>query len=97
MRMRRRYKNRTGIVVISFVVLILCGIVSYNRIGLDKKGARAETQIERLNAKIDKQKERKTEIENRKAYMQTDQYIEDVAREKLGLVYGDEIIFEPEE
>ena len=27
--------------------------------------------------------------------MKTDKYVEEIAREKLGLVYSDEIIFEP--
>ena len=31
------------------------------------------------------------------AYMQTDEYAEQVAKDKLGLVYEDEIIFKPEE
>jgi len=34
-------------------------------------------------------------IEERKAYVQTRAYLEDVAREVLGLVYKDEIIFRP--
>ena len=32
-------------------------------------------------------------IQEQKAYMQTDEYIENAAREKFGLVYDDEIIF----
>lgn len=38
------------------------------------------------------QKEKK-EIKEKSEYMKTDQYIEDTAREKFGLVYGNEIIF----
>ena len=34
-------------------------------------------------------------IEERRAYVQTRSYMEDVAREVLGLVYKDEIIFRP--
>lgn len=36
---------------------------------------------------------RKKEIKEKSEYMKTDQYIEDTAREKFGLVYGNEIIF----
>ena len=35
----------------------------------------------------------KKEIKEKSEYMKTDQYIEDTAREKFGLVYGNEIIF----
>ena len=40
---------------------------------------------------------RTEEIEEMRRYMQTDRYVEEVARDKLGLVYPDEVIFKPEE
>ena len=36
------------------------------------------------------------EIDEQKEYMQTDEYIAEVARDKLGLVKGNEIVFEEE-
>ncbi len=95
--MRRSYKKRTGIGVVAFVVLILCGIVSYQRIGLAERSDEANLTIERLQAQIQEQEERATDINNMKAYVQTKRYIEEMAREKLGLVYEDEIIFRAEE
>ncbi|MDD3173101.1 MAG: septum formation initiator family protein [Herbinix sp.] len=95
--MRQRRKKRTGIGVIAFVVLILFGIVSYRRIGLAEEKEKAAITIERLNVQIQEQKEREIDIENLRKYTKTKQYIEDIAREKLGLVYEDEIIFEPKE
>ena len=35
-------------------------------------------------------------IDEQKEYMQTDEYIAEVARDKLGLVKGNEIVFEEE-
>ncbi len=95
--MRRRNKNRTGIGIIAFVVLILCAIVSYRRIGLGQKSDEAQLTTSRLEAKIQDELERKDQIAEYKAYTKTKKYIEDMAREKLGLVYEDEIIFEPED
>lgn len=95
--MRRSYKKRTGIGVIAFVVLILCAIVSYRRISLGLERNEAEITISRLEARKQEETERKEEIAEYKAYTKTNKYIEDVARDKLGLVYEDEIIFEPEE
>ena len=40
---------------------------------------------------------RSEEIEELKEYVQSDEYAEQVAKDKLGLVYEDEIIFKPEE
>lgn len=93
----RRKKNKTGVGIIIFVVLIFFAIVSYSRMDLEKRYNEADIQINRLEAKIDKQEERQTEINNLKAYVQTKSYIEEIAREKLGLVYEDEVIFKRDE
>ncbi len=95
--MRRRSKNGTGVGVIAFVVLILFAIVSYKRISLEERKDTAEIKISRLQAQIDEEEERTTEINNLKARVQTKSYIEEIARDKLGLVYPDEYIFKREE
>lgn len=95
--MRRKQKNGTGIGIIAIVVLILCGTVSYQRIGLEKEKAYDELKIKSLNEKIEEQNERAVDIKNLKKYTKTKKYIEEIAREKLGLVYKDEILIEPEE
>ncbi|MDF2485785.1 MAG: hypothetical protein K0R46_1953 [Herbinix sp.] len=95
--MRRSYKKRTGIGIIAFVVLILCAIVSYRRISLGQENNEAGITINRLEARMQEEQERKEEIAEFKAFTKTDKYIEDMARDKLGLVYEDDIIFEPEE
>ena len=46
---------------------------------------------------IEAEKERAQEIEEFEKYTKTKKYIEDVAREKLGLVYEDEIIIQTED
>ena len=51
-----------------------------------------EQRVELENRKQELEQE-KDEIAQKKAYMQTDEYVEDVAREKFGLVYSDEIVF----
>lgn len=95
--MRRRYKRGTGIGVIVFVVLLLFGIISYRKIDLEKQSEQAAIKLQKLELQIKEQEERAKEIKNLEAYVQTKRYIEDVAREKLGLVYEDEIILKPEE
>lgn len=95
--MRRSYKKRTGIGIIAFVVLILCAIVSYRRIGLGQELNEKEITVSRLEDKKQEELERKEEISEYKAYTKTRKYIEDMARVIWGLVYEDEIVFEPEE
>lgn len=95
--MSRRYKRKTGIGVIAFVVLCICGIVSYKRIELNQASAKAKKEIANLEDKLKSEQERTEEIKKEEAYMQTYKYIEDIARTKLGLVYKDEILFEKTE
>lgn len=95
--MRRVRKKKTGIGIIAFVILMLFGTVAYSKTGLQDRYREDKLKIERLQAQIDEQEERAVDINNLKAYVQTKKYIEDIAREKLGLVYKDEIIFEPED
>ena len=49
-----------------------------------------------LQAESEKESERTKEIEELKEKIKTDEYIEEIAIEKLGLVPKDEIIFEEE-
>lgn len=94
---RKRKTRRTGLSLIAVMVLMVCGIVSYNRQELDKTNGKATARIAELKDNIDQEKEEAKDIKEKKAYMQTKKYVEEMAREKLGLVYKDEIIFKADE
>ena len=53
-------------------------------------------ELELLEAQIEAEKQRELEIQEYGKEVQTKGYIENVAREKLGLVYEDEILFKQE-
>ena len=95
--MARVRKNKTGIGVISFVILMLFITLTYGKLSLGKELEQKQITVNRLQKSINAQEERKEEIEKLKVEVQTKQYIEKVAREKLGLVYEDEIIIRPED
>lgn len=52
-----------------------------------------QAKEEALQEEIAKEEARAAEIEEFEAYTQTKKYVEEVAKDKLGLVYEDEIIF----
>ena len=93
--MRKRYKKRTGIGLIAVVVLLICVVVAYRRIDLENERDKLQLKVEKLEKQMREQEERTTEIKNFTAYVQTKKYIEEIARDKLGLVYEDEIILKP--
>ena len=45
---------------------------------------------------LEQEELRAEEIDELEEYVGTDEYVEDVAKEKLGLVYPNEILFEAE-
>ena len=49
-----------------------------------------------LETQLKEEKERTEEIKEFEEYAGTDAYIEDVAKDKLGLIHKNEILFEPE-
>lgn len=97
MRRKTRRRGKSGVGVISFLVLCICGIIAFKSIELRKKKIYKEEEIKTLTEAISKQEEREKEISYYSAYTETKKYIEDMARKKLGLVYKDEILFKSEE
>ncbi len=90
---RRRVQNRAGIVWASIVVLILVTVVSIKSISLMQKARELQSREEALEVQIEYENQRSEEIADFERYTQTRKYIEDTAKEKLGLVYPGEIIF----
>lgn len=97
-RRRRRPSsgNRRGMVAIAGIVMVLLVGLLMQSQKLSTQNAKYEQQKEKLEQEIRDEEMRSKEIENLKEYVQSDKYIEDVARDKLGLVFEDEILFQAE-
>ena len=94
---RRRFQNIAGIAWASMVVLILVTVVSVKSVGLMKKASDLQAREESLQAQIEAEQARSEEIAEFERYTHTRKYIEDTAKDKLGLVYPGEIIFKNED
>lgn len=90
---RRKTHNRASMILISVVVIAMTVIVGYNVHEMKIELKEQDEKIEEINAEIEEQTRRKKELEEYKDYTETDEFVEDVAREKLGLVHEDEVIF----
>ena len=64
---------------------------------LEEKLATYQQKEKSLNEQLEAEKARSEEIEEFKKYTKTMKYIEETAREKLGLVYEDEILIKTED
>lgn len=92
-RRRVRQRNRSGMAVIGCVVLILCVVLMYNSVKLNDKLEGYRTTVEELQEQIDEQNEVKAVLENKEAYMNSDEYYKELAQEKLGLAGSEDILF----
>ena len=79
------------------VVLVMLLVVAVNNRRLEKKLVEYRVKEQTLTEQIEAERQRTEEIEEFKKYTETKKYIEEVAREKLGLVYEDEIIIQTDE
>lgn len=78
---------------ITFVVSVLFIAMMANSASLEKKLDSYAAQSEKLDSQIAEENERTSEIDELKKYMNTDEYVEEIARDKLGLVKDNEIVF----
>ncbi|MGO5053208.1 FtsB family cell division protein [Lachnospiraceae bacterium LCP25S3_G4] len=93
---KRVQRHKRSILLVSTVILLLVVVVSFNKITLQAKNKAYKQQEIELQAKLDDETQRAKEIAEYKEYVGTKEYIEEVAKEKLGLVYPNEIIFKPQ-
>nr|WP_296462186.1 septum formation initiator family protein [uncultured Acetatifactor sp.] len=90
---RKRQQNRFSMFLATLVVVLILVLVGVKSIELRDKIDQKRTEAAQLEAQIEAEMQRTLEIEALGKEVQTKGYIEDVAREKLGLVYEDEILF----
>ena len=88
--------NYLGMAAIVIVVLILLVGLTMQSNNLKARIAVYDAKAAALQQSIEDEQDRTKEIDEQKEYMQTDEYIAEVARDKLGLVKGNEIVFEEE-
>lgn len=96
-RRRKKKKNNKGLPVIAFVVVLFCLCIGVRTWSLRSQSRELAEKQESLENQIKSEEDRTKQLEEQEKYMQTKKYMEDVAKEKLGLVYPDEILIEPEE
>lgn len=94
---RRRSQNRFAMMSISAVIVVFLAVISIKSIELQAKNDTYAAREAVLTKEIKAEQERTDQIEEYKKYVKTKKYVEEVAKDKLGLVYDNEVIFKPEE
>lgn len=98
MRSRRRKKmSRATVFGVILVAIVLCGTMLYKQNAIKAEGKEYAAQIKELQKESKALKKEKEDLKDFKDYVETDEYVEEIAREKFGLVYKGEIIFKSDE
>lgn len=93
---RKQKQNKFAMALVVLALLMLVVVVNIRKGELKEKQAAYIARQEELQEKIDQEEARSREMKEYEKYTQTQKYIEDTAKEKLGLVYEDEIVFKTE-
>lgn len=86
-------KRRLEIHLVIFALLVLIGVAAFGTMNLQAKSDANEKRKQEIMDQIREEELRAEEIKDLEKEMQTKKYVEEVAKERLGLVYEDEILF----
>ncbi len=90
-----KWGNRMALLGITMVVLSLAVVVNIKGSSLKAVNQEYQIRLDSLNAIKEEESKRAEELEEERKYVQTKEYIKEVAKEKLGLVDPDEILLKP--
>ena len=93
---KRILQHKISVLGISSVIVMLAVVLAVGSMSLREKNERYKAQQAELETQLEEQKARGEEIEALEEYVGSDEYVEDVAKEKLGLVNPNEILFQAE-
>lgn len=89
--------RRLTVFAVILAVFVICGLLLGRSYKLRAEAEDYRTQLVQLQEEKKEIKNKKKELREYRKYMSSDKYVEDTARQKLGLVYPGEIVFEPED
>ena len=92
---RQKMSAVVGMIVAMIVVVALGIVLCGGKVGLEEKNAQYEAQIEELQSQIDEENARNEQLSEYEKYVKTKKFVEEIAKNKFGLIYPDELVFKP--
>jgi len=94
---RKKKQNQFGIFLVMIVVFMLLLVVTISRDDLELTKEKYDTKVSELEKEIEQEEKRAADLVEFRKYTKTKKYVEEVARDKLGLINPDGIIFKSKE
>ena len=89
-RLKKQRRSTLAGMIIAIIVVVALGVVLWRgKAGLEEKNADYQAQITELQSKIDDENKRSDELS------EYEKYVEEIAKNKFGLIYPDELVFKP--
>ena len=92
-RRSRRDDNKTGKTCITVILVAFMAVMSVQIHKVYQKDLEKIALEEQLQKELQKELDRQEELKEYQMYIQSQEYVEDVAKSKLGLLYENQIIF----
>ena len=90
-RKRQKQSAILGMVLAFALVMIMGAVIWSGKRTLEKQNKEYQARVAQLQ-----QQNRSDEIDEYKKYIQTKKFAEEVAKDKFGMIYPDELVFKPE-
>lgn len=90
---RRKNETKLGMSIACLSIFMMIMVVGINSHSLKLKQEKYMLREQELQEQIDAEKQRTEDLKELATYTKTKKYAEEVAKDKLGLVYDNEIIF----
>lgn len=91
--MRKRDSKKLGRTCATIIVVGVFVILGFQMWRLKDKNDEYSARVEELTVRLEEEQRRASELEDYEVYVNSDAYIEDTAKTKLGMLYDDEIVF----
>ena len=85
-RLKRQKRSSVAGMITAVILVLLLGVAMWN----------GKRTLEKKN-RINEQQQRQKELEEYKKYVKTKKFVEEVAKNKFGLLYPDEILIKPDD
>ncbi len=95
---RKKYKtNKAAFLSVSVIVVVLVAVLCVRCYGLYQKNLEYTAKEEALEEELADETERSEELKEYEEYVGSDEYVIEMARDKLGLVFKSETVFRDED
>ena len=88
-----KYHNKTSIYIVLFTLIIFAAVLFVNCNSLDEKKQKLQAEEAQYQELLEKEQQETLDLQELEKSTQTKKYYEQIAKERLGMVYEDEIIF----